>query len=199
MKPSGAESPRQEALFYLQEYAKAYSKGVPEIPIAVEQIAEFCLGLSIERGELREGTSGELHVAEKKIVVNSREPLVRQRFTIAHEMGHFCLHVGRTTDSRCPKGFPAELEREANSFAAALLLPWSLVLVELADEANAAFKIAKDEGRVFELDRYELDLFSTRLAKRFLVSKSAMDILLSKRFDVRGPSQLTLELGIETA
>jgi Zn-dependent peptidase ImmA (M78 family) len=199
MRRNGADSPRQEALFHLQEYAKAYSKGVPQIPIPIEQIAEAHLGLAIERGELKEGISGQLHVAEKKIVVNSHEPLTRQRFTIAHEMGHFCLHVGSNIASQCPKGYSPELEREANSFAAALLLPPNLVLLELADEVNAAAEIAISEGRVFELSHHELDMFSTRLAKRFLVSKSAMDIFLSKRFNIRRPSQLSLELGIETA
>src|SRR5687767_863476 len=69
--------------------------------------------------------------AERRILVNAAEPEPRRRFTIAHELGHWicqCLEgtakpvycraeeIGVDPDAKA-------LEREANIFAAELLLP----------------------------------------------------------------------------
>ncbi|MFT2690221.1 helix-turn-helix domain-containing protein [Clavibacter zhangzhiyongii] len=54
----------------------------------------------------------------------------RQRFTVAHELGHLILHAGSPQPSS-----PAEasrLEREANRFAAAFLVPGDAALRDLA-------------------------------------------------------------------
>lgn len=55
------------------------------------------------------------------IVVNSREPRVRQRFTIAHELGHYFLDHG--LKSFAEPGGRSRREREAEWFAACLLMP----------------------------------------------------------------------------
>ena len=55
------------------------------------------------------------------IVVNSRERRVRQRFTIAHELGHYFLDHGRK--SFAEPGGRSLREREAERFAACLLMP----------------------------------------------------------------------------
>ena len=57
-----------------------------EIPVPVESTAEDLLGLEIERAEI--DVSGMLFPAERRIMVNAGEPETRQRFTIAHELGH---------------------------------------------------------------------------------------------------------------
>ena len=199
MKLRGVDFARQEALFHLQEYARRFNKNEVPIPIPVEQVAELYFALAIERKELKEGISGQLFIGDKKIVLNQREALTRQRFTMAHELGHFCLHAGYASMPPCPGGAVARMETEANRFAAALLLPANLVLLSLAVEVSRRAEAAKDEGRIYELDPSELDLLSSRLATQFLVSKRAMEIRLSKAFNIRRPSQLSLELGIESA
>lgn len=75
------------------------------------------------------------------IAVNANDPKTRQRFTIAHELGHFMLHremIGdgiaddrayRSTDSgryRNTQIGPRE-ETEANAFAANVLMPYELI------------------------------------------------------------------------
>lgn len=50
----------------------------------------------------------------------AKESACRMRFDIAHEMGHFVLHVGRTTGDRLT-------EQEANRFASSLLLPRAMM------------------------------------------------------------------------
>jgi len=67
------------------------------------------------------------------IVVNANDPPVRQRFTIAHELGHLLIHKYSTAhaDGRYQVRFRNEKsatgsvreEIEANQFAAELLMP----------------------------------------------------------------------------
>lgn len=114
--------------------------GGPEIPVAVEAIAEDLLGLRVEeRWDL--DVSGVLLPAERKIVLNAGEqaagrndpPLRRFRFTIAHEIGHWVCHCqeGKAPELEASFCRPVDLtdasdratEREANVFAAELLMP----------------------------------------------------------------------------
>jgi len=77
---------------------------------------------------------GVLDRALRRIVVASKLPLVVQRFTLAHEIGHHFLHPNLTYHRDLPildtaqgdRSMPAE-EREANFFAAELLMPRRLV------------------------------------------------------------------------
>jgi Zn-dependent peptidase ImmA (M78 family) len=102
----------------------------------VESIAEDLLGLAVgEREDLE--VSGMLLPAERQIWLNAAESPARQRFTLAHELGHWVCQVsgGRGAPVMCRAvevgvGEGRELEREANVFAAELLMP--------EDEARAA-------------------------------------------------------------
>lgn len=101
--------------------------GAPEFPVPVESIAEDLLGLAVERVGME--CSGMLLPDERRILVNANEPDTRQRFTIAHELGHWicqCLE-GTTEPVYCRAEQVDEsakaLEREANVFAAELLMP----------------------------------------------------------------------------
>ena len=93
----------------------------------VEAIAEDLLGLRVERVAME--CSGMLLPAERRILVNAHEYEPRQRFTIAHEIGHWtcqCLE-GTAEPVYCRADEVDEsarlLEREANVFAAELLMP----------------------------------------------------------------------------
>lgn len=67
----------------------------------------------------------------KVIVVNKEQSNSRRRFTVAHELGHYLMHVDeniRRSDSpffayRDTHSETTRLEREANAFAAAILMP----------------------------------------------------------------------------
>ena len=96
------------------------------------------LGLEVERAELE--VSGMLFPAERRILVNAANLETRQRFTIAHELGHWvcqCLG-GRMEPVYCRAedvGVDPEakaLEREANVFAAELLMPEEAVRAHYA-------------------------------------------------------------------
>jgi hypothetical protein len=79
--------------------------------------------------------------AEWGIFVNTRSCQTRQRFTIAHELGHFVLHRGEQAGFQCDKdavhlglGESAAIEREADEFASHLLMPSDVVCKAIADQ-----------------------------------------------------------------
>lgn len=98
-----------------------------KIPIDPDFFAEK-LGLSIVQTDLGL-KSGYLDAEKKEIHVNSGEIPTRKRFTIAHELGHYCLGHGssyRDTSSEAwYRTAPEEQKKEidANLFAADLLMP----------------------------------------------------------------------------
>ena len=131
--------------------------GGDELPVPVESIAEDLLGLAVEvRDDLP--VSGMLLPSERRIAVRSDEPEPRRRFTIAHELGHWicqCLE-GEMKPVYCRAeeiGVDPEakaLEREANIFAANLLMPESSLREVEQDEASALFGVS-DEAMAWRL------------------------------------------------
>src|SRR4029079_18361012 len=113
------------------------------VPVQVEAIAEDLLGLRIEERWDLGDCSGLLVPAERPIVLNAREradarndpPLRRERFTVAHELGHWICHAHERPDAQpvyCRQvhvAVPVDraLGREANVFAAELLMPEAAV------------------------------------------------------------------------
>lgn len=85
------------------------------------------------------------------IMVNSREPARRQRFTAAHEIGHFVLHresIGdRLEDNYLLRsnGMSNRQEVEANRFAADLLMPMNKVV----EKMNAGLDTTKQLADAF--------------------------------------------------
>ena len=98
----------------------------------------------------------------------------RQRFTIAHELGHWFLHPGRpyTVDSTIRVNRRDDLsslatdreEIEANAFAASILMPEDLVQAAAQIVGSIGARTAKEA--------------IVRLANRFEVSEDAMSFRL---------------------
>jgi Zn-dependent peptidase ImmA (M78 family) len=110
-----------------------------KVPIDVDSIAQF-YGIEIKRDDVDDGLSGFLVRSNKSgkavIGVNRKHHPNRQRFTIAHELGHFLLHENEVVHFDAKRtGYSVhmrneassegndDLEREANLFAAELLMP----------------------------------------------------------------------------
>lgn len=152
-------------------------RSLPEIklPIDVETIAKS-LGLNVMQYDLGEGVSGLLAIQEGvgTIGYNPKEPKVRIRYTIAHEIGHFDLHRDKS-DLFVDKELiyrsinsgdtleKQQMEQEANVFASALLMPSNLLRKEVE---KAKLDLASDES-------------IEKLAKKFDVSTTAMTIRIS--------------------
>ncbi|MCY4326154.1 MAG: ImmA/IrrE family metallo-endopeptidase [Rhodobacteraceae bacterium] len=82
-----------------------------------------------------------------EIYVNGDHQFHRRRFTIAHEIAHFVLHKDKigdelTDDALYRSGLSNEIEREANSFAAKILMPPHLINDKIQDGVNNIYDLA---------------------------------------------------------
>jgi Zn-dependent peptidase ImmA (M78 family) len=158
--------------------ALARAAGVTKPPVDVKLIAQR-LGLTIVTLELGDDVSGLLVSKGDStvIAVQDGDSENRQRFTIAHEIGHFYLrhqftpgehvHVDRghavtARNSRSSSGVDPK-EIEANQFAACLLMPSALLAAKI--KALGVKQLRDDHV--------------TDLANEFKVSEQAMTIRLS--------------------
>jgi transcriptional regulator with XRE-family HTH domain len=135
--------------------------GFVEPPIPVEKIARMC-GAEIRFAPFEGEMAGLLFHEGNDIIIgiNSLNPKIHQRFTIAHMLGHLTLndkslHVDKDFVGSTTKFGPhiAPEEKAANDFACRLLMP----LYVLADEIK---------GRA--VDYQKIDVM-TNLADRFKV------------------------------
>jgi transcriptional regulator with XRE-family HTH domain len=110
--------------------------GASSPPVDVKALAEACgaMVLSYSFDDDLSGLVVELD-GGAAIGVNSSQAPVRQRFTIAHELGHYLLghherfHIdlGRGDSDGTPPGYDWISERAANDFAAELLMPARMI------------------------------------------------------------------------
>jgi len=162
---------------YIEERAERLLKenNCLSIPIKVEKCAAS-LGITLKALDLDDDVAGFLLKKnnEAHIGYNKKNVSERVRFTIAHELGHFVLHEKDSDlfvdkeeekilyrDHNSSKGQFIK-EREANAFAAALLMPQNLLLSEI--EKN------KGEGK---------NKLMKTLARKFRVSEQAITIRLT--------------------
>lgn len=117
------------------------------IPIPVGQIAAD-LQLSVMTAALEPDISGLIRRAPNEeeryeVKVNVADAPARQRFTVAHEIGHFALHrhligaEGITDTVLFRSRLSNRQEAEANRIAASLLLPWDSVHRYCTDKFGA--------------------------------------------------------------
>lgn len=146
-------------------------------PVPVERVARS-QGVLIRKQAVDETVSGFLYrnIATGKSLIgaNKLQHPNRQRFTIAHELGHLLLHSGgdvhvdksfsvKHRDERSAKGTDLE-EMEANLFAAELLIPLQFLREDL--QKVGALDLQRDEK-------------VAQLAKLYQVSNQAMAVRLS--------------------
>lgn len=148
---------------------------IRKAPVPVERLARLA-GARIHYEPFVGQISGMVHRQMNGVAiigVNSSHPVKRQRFTIAHELGHLILHKDENlhVDEKSPIGFRNEEsslatkspEIEANQFAAELLMPVDI----LAKEIESLPDNLETEEAVLEL------------ANRFEVSEQAMTLRLT--------------------
>ena len=156
--------PREEARMLLAKHK------ISTFPVPVERIARD-EGIKVEYAPLDGELSGLAYIREGITVigVNSLHASSRQRFTLAHELGHVVLHrpelekavhVDKGSlrrDATAAAGVD-RLEIDANAFASELLMPQELLAQALA-------------GKTVDLEDDEM---IRNLAKRFRVSEAAL-------------------------
>lgn len=141
-----------------------------EAPVKLNAIAEH-LGIPVYLSTLKPKISGLIEPDEKsrsnfRIRLNRHELAERQRFTLAHEIAHFLLHRsliggGVVDDTMYRSGLSSKREVEANRLAADLCMPRDLI-----------------EQHRHQLRHLDADELVSEMAKRFRVSKPAMQIRL---------------------
>jgi Zn-dependent peptidase ImmA (M78 family) len=148
---------------------------ITEAPVPVSQIAK-AKGARIFVDALDGDLSGFLYRDKDQAVigVNTSHSPARQKFTIAHELGHLLLHDQEQL--HVDHGFRVRLrsdlssqgtdeaEQEANFFAASLLMPKEFIERDLAD---------KEFVEIFDDDD-----FLPGLARKYGVSTQALAIRL---------------------
>jgi hypothetical protein len=139
----------EEADLLLASYAREHGGSIKP-PIPVEEILEFHLGYSLYFDDLQrrmrnDKVLGALDIVNRRVVIDERlsdcpkqEP--RLRYTVSHEGGHIVLHVSQLSEAeRASTEFESEficsdqsrrnpLDREADYFAACLLMPRMMFL-----------------------------------------------------------------------
>lgn len=145
------------------------------LPIPVDEVAKKA-GINLFPFDLGDDVSGVLHITNgiANIGYNPNESKVRQRFTIAHELGHFKLHptdkffvdnenyyqfIMFRSSNLSTSSKDLKKEQEANAFAAAILMPQSFVKKEIQNYNGFDFS---DSRMINEL------------AKKFEVSTQAI-------------------------
>ena len=131
---------------------------VIEPPVRIDRLAQAC-GVHVFPAALPGEVSGVLLFVDSNVVIgfNEDHAETRQRFTIAHELGHFLLshhdhfHIDLGDAHGNPPGYNWQDERAANDFAAAALMPAPMVT-----------------------ELYQTIPSVERLARKFKVSREAM-------------------------
>lgn len=152
-------------------------------PIRIIPIAKI-YGFSVFQANMPDDESGYIIVSEsvvpeydcKKIIVfNANHSKQRNRFTVAHELAHYFFHMNETLYAHRDKGNISDIEeRNANSFASALLMPKQYVM-----------KIVNNI-----VDNYWGSVLSTAListiSEEFNVSEKAAEVRLRKLGIING-------------
>lgn len=135
---------------------------IKSIPILLREITKSIPDLFVDGQELQEEISG-MQASYKGVFFiryNVSHSVKRNRFTVAHEIGHLLLgHTSPCTRSNNSKEIN---EVEANQFAAELLMPLSFLKTEIkryttVDSLAKAFWVSRDamSKRVLETGLYK--------------------------------------------
>lgn len=160
------------------------SCGLYRLPLDVDALAS-CIGLHVSYTPLDDDYSGLLVIRDGSAVahINKLHHPNRQRFSLAHEIGHFVLHENQQTSGESAyvdksmrlyhradreSGQDARMEWQANVFAAEVLMPEQLLRSKIFDEGYDL----EDEADV------------SRLAVVLKVSEQALSIRLTRMNDL---------------
>jgi IrrE N-terminal-like domain len=196
----------EHAQLVIDEWSEGHD-AIVEPPVPIEEILEIGLGLDFEVCDLQAELGhadvlGGIWFGARTIKVDqSLDPsatskmLGRYRFTLAHEIGHWCLHREHLMNDPaaaslfeqnsapafvCRSSEKPPEEWQADLFAACVLMPHKLII-----EAWERWRGSPEEAVLTELgikedDEMAINSFCRPLADLFEVSAQAMRIRLQK-------------------
>ncbi len=122
---------------------------ITDFPVDLNVILRL-LGLTLVYQKLENDISGVLDVRNNTITIEARHPEQRQRFTIAHEIAHFCLHQSKEDlfeDKIFFRGADINsLEYQANEFAGELLMPEDVFYEQIRQGNKSIERLATHFG-----------------------------------------------------
>lgn len=132
---------------------KAYELHLKVTPLDIKAVAEKIFNIEIREDKFDKGVSGFLERIGGKwcIFINQYESELRKRFTIAHELGHFIKHRDKymlsgssTPDLIFFRDKTIDpMEKEANDFAADLLMPKDIFIEKIKSGCNTLEKLSE--------------------------------------------------------
>ncbi|MTG99410.1 ImmA/IrrE family metallo-endopeptidase [Myroides sp. BIT-d1] len=129
----------------------------------IETLVEVLPDVELSYSEMSGGLSGSLKNDNGiwQMKINSKHHKNRQRFTIAHELGHYFLHKEKntsfedTTFFRGAKSNP--IEYAANEFASAVLMPEDLIQELISNGVRELSELAGEFGVSASAMKYRLE------------------------------------------
>jgi Zn-dependent peptidase ImmA (M78 family) len=152
--------------------------GIKEPPVPVKEIV-LKLGLNAISYDFGADISGILVLENGKgtIGFNPKDSKTRQRFTMAHELGHYLFHNNLGSEVFIDKDFIVKYrskqtysdletrqEKEANIFAAALLMPKEMLKAQFANEKYHGLSETDFIGAVAKIFDVSIQAMTYRLA-----------------------------------
>lgn len=152
-----------------KSYIDSNSLLFEKYPVDLEKLLSV-QNIKLKDYPFEEDISGVLNINESGATIgyNSSLKKERRRFTIAHELGHFVLHndepkvfMDKVFFRKNSGGYTSKeekIEKEANYFAASILMPENIIRKEISN---------------VECDLHD-DSTISQMARKFGVSSSAM-------------------------
>ena len=197
--PVGANADAEKARTFRSHLGLDLRGPIPDLLHVVENSA----GLAVSVIHLPEGVSGAYALEDEQgfAFLNMDIPVVRQRFTLAHELAHHVFSDSAIVDSEANVfGSPASPhERRANTFAAEFLIPLQAVHAWM----DARGSSEADERLIIELAAFfrvsaKVALIRLELT-RHLDSNSSLGKRLNHWVDAGEHLRYGQRLGVEEA
>lgn len=144
-----SSSKQKSAPVNLQSILNLYDLSVEKIPFPPDLMSKMNIG----------HISGLMDFDNSVLFLNDEDSYTRQRFTIAHEIGHVVLKHPKTIPG---KHSESRFEKDANTFAAELIMPYDWLRIDLS-LPSANFK---------------------NIARKYLVSSKALEVRISSERDL---------------
>lgn len=151
--PKGESLPVVEPLSVDKIREKAVEQGINTDPLDIKSVAERIFNIDVKEDKFDKNVSGFLERIGGRwcIYVNQYESELRKRFTIAHELGHFIKHKDKymiSGSSNPDQVFFRDstvdpIEKEANEFAADLLMPKDIFIAKIKSGCNTIEKLSE--------------------------------------------------------
>ena len=171
-----------------------------DIPIPIEEVIEFKLGMSIEpKTFLKEeyGIDGQLLGDLSTIMIDNKmyldeKYLPRVRFTLAHELGHYYLHKKQIKEAKFSsieewtkvlQNTSYEdsnwFERQADEFAGSFLIPINTLIKLIEGKRNKIEQFLK-ESNSEEFHEKAIYGISINLCRKFNVSHQVIETRINR-------------------